>query len=65
MGFLISFHFLSFLIRPKRQAKRQASDGNGEVKIEPEEMVFAIMTDKEVYKYKTKEIFEEKLEAIN
>ena len=53
------------MIRPKRQAKKRANDGKGEVKIEPEEVIFAIMTDKDIYKYKTKEIFEEKLEAIN
>ena len=27
-------------------------------------MIFAIMTDKDIYKYKTKEVFDEKLEEI-
>ena len=50
--------------RPTRQAKKRASDGKGEIKIEPEEMIFAIMTDRDIYKYKTKEVFDEKLEEI-
>ena len=54
----------NFMYRPKGQAKKRASDGKGEIKIEPEEMIFAIMTDKDIYKYKTKEVFDEKLEEI-
>ena len=48
----------------KIKAKKRSNKDAGEIKIEPEEFIYVIMTNDEIYKYKTKEIFDKAVEKI-
>ena len=48
----------------KVKAKKRSNKDAGEIKIEPEEIIYVIMTNDDIYKYKTREIFNEAVEKI-
>ena len=48
----------------KAKAKKRSNKDAGEIKIEPEEIIYVIMTNDDMYKYKTKEIFDEAVEKM-
>ena len=56
--------FFSFF-RPKKQTKKRGCSPGGEVKIEPDDVIYVIMTDKDMFKYQSKDVFEEALEKFN
>ena len=47
-------------MKPQKRSSRKA----GEVKQKPEEILFVIMTNKDMHRYQTKSLFDEDLEKL-
>ena len=62
--YFLNYFLLPFDYRPKKQPKKRACLNEGNVKIEPDEIIYVIMTDKDMYKYQSKDVFDEALEKF-